>query len=389
MQLKFLMLSVSLCALLAACGGKSDSPIATTPAVVTQPVASILTGDTLRAEVERFRSSNGFPAISVTIVNQDKVEAVVTGNREINTNKTVLNTDFFQLGSLTKAVTATLIARLVEQNKIRWDSSVAEVFPTWRAQIRPEYLNVTVEQLLRHRSGLSRDIADETIENALPILTGDILADRRTVAMLMLKQAPEYTPNSKMVYSNIGYALAGLMAETAGGDSYENLMQKEVFGPLNMKAYFGFPDDKGVNNNAGHTLAAGKWIVTPPVTDLRYAYLINAAGGLNLSMADYGLFLREQLRGLQGKSTYLSKATFQLMHTPVDDYGMGWDIVNLPDFGTVSLHNGTERTYYASTAVVPDKNLAAAVTCNCFDESIMAKVDAFVNTLLTPVLPKT
>jgi len=383
------LLTLCICGILTACGGSSTTPApATTASVEVQKPAALLSGEALRAEVERFRSSNNFPAVSVTIVNQDKVENVVTGNREVNTNKSVQSTDLFQLGSLTKAATATMIGRLVEQKKIRWDSTIAEIFPAWRTQIRPEYVNVTVEQLLHHRSGLPREINDSTILKALPLLTGDLVADRRALAVLILQDAPEYPPNSKLVYSNIGYALAGLMAEVAGGDTYESLMQKEVFAALNIKGRFGFPEDLGAYNNIGHTLVSGNWKATSSVVDPRYAFFINAAGGMNLSMSDYGVFLREHLRGLLGQSNYLSQASFQLMHTPVDGYGLGWGISTIPGLGSISTHNGTELTYYASNRVIPSKNVAVAIACNCYDAAVMGKLDEFADSLLKPILPQ-
>ncbi|MFZ6709818.1 serine hydrolase domain-containing protein [Undibacterium sp. TC9W] len=390
MRLNNILIATCLCGMLAACGGGSSNSTApvTTPAVEVQKPAILLTGEALRTEVERFRSINNFPAVSVTIVNQDKVENVVTGTRQVNGSQNVQSTDLFQLGSLTKAATATMIGRLVEQKKIRWDTTIAEIFPAWRTQIRSEYMNVTVEQLLRHRSGLPREVNDGTIEKALPLLTGDLLADRRSLAVLLLQDAPEYPPNSKMVYSNIGYALAGLMAEVVGGDSYENLMQKEVFTPLNIKGRFGFPEDVGSNNNIGHTLVAGNWKATPALIDPRYAFFINAAGGMNLSLADYGIFLREHLRGLQGQSNYLSQANFQLMHTDVDSYGLGWGVMTVKGLGNVSIHNGTELTYYASNRVIPSKNVAIAITCNCYNEATISKLDGFADSLLLPLIPQ-
>ncbi|MFZ6744001.1 serine hydrolase domain-containing protein [Undibacterium sp. JH2W] len=389
MRLNTKLIVICLSGMLAACGGSSNSSTpAITPAVEVQKPVALLSGEALRAEVERFRSSNNLPAVSVTIVNQDKVENVVTGTRQVNGSQSLQSTDLFQLGSLTKAATATMIGRLVEKKKLRWDSTIAEIFPAWRTQIRPEYLNVTVEQFLRHRSGLPREVNDSTIEKALPLLTGDLLADRRSVAILILQDAPEYAPNSKFVYSNIGYALAGLMAEVAGGDSYENLMQKEVFTPLNIKGRFGFPEDVGINNNIGHTLVAGNWKVTPPVVDPRYAFFINAAGGMNLNLTDYGVFLREHLRGLQGQSNYLSQANFTLMHTPIDNYGLGWGITNVKGLGNISTHSGTELTYYASNRVIPSKNVALAIACNCYDTDTISKLDNFTDSLLRPLLPQ-
>ncbi|MFZ6874992.1 serine hydrolase domain-containing protein [Undibacterium sp. Di27W] len=389
MRLNTKLIVIFLCGMLAACGGdsKSSAP-AITPSVEVQKPAALLSGEPLRVEVERFRSSNNLPGLSVTIVNQDKVESVVTGTRQVNGSQSLQSADLFQFGSLTKAATAIMIARLVEQKKMRWDSTIAEIFPDWRTQIRPEYLTVTVEQLLRHRSGLPREVNDSTVAKALPLLTGDLLADRRSIASLILQDAPEYTPNSKMVYSNIGYALAGLMAETVRGDSYENLMQKEVFTQLNIKGRFGFPEDAGVNNNVGHTLVAGNWKATPPLVDPRYAFFINAAGGMNLNLADYGVFLREHLRGLQGQSNYLSKASFTLMHSPVDGYGLGWGITNIKGLGDVSMHSGTELTYYTSNRVIPSKNVALAIACNCYDGTITSKLDNFADSLLFPLLPQ-
>lgn len=150
MRINLLIGSLFLAGMLSACGGGDSSP-----PVTTDPP---LTGEVLRAEVERVRASNGLPGLQVVVVDKDRIETVSTGRRNVNGPGLVMDTDPFQVGSLSMAASAMLIARLVEQKKLRWDSSMAEVFPAWSGQMHASLRNVTVQQLLRHRAGIKRDI---------------------------------------------------------------------------------------------------------------------------------------------------------------------------------------------------------------------------------------
>lgn len=396
MQLTKIVSSLVLCTALSACFNNEQTSLVNLserlPAVVTEP--------NLQTEVEQFRSSNALPAIAVVVVDQDKVETAVSGKRRVGEQDPVQVSDGFQWGSNTKAMTATLIARLVEQHRLRWDSTLAEIFPTWRNQIEPDYLQVSVAQLLQHRSGLIRDfpdLEDSDLQEVMSLLTGDVHADRMAAGLWFLNRPPQWTPNTSFHYSNIGYLILGLIAETVGGDSYENLMAAEVFSPLQIHGRFGLPEDSGVNSVAGHNWGASGWVVATVPLLLsdegiglsqfhQWLDMVAAAGGAVLPVSDYGLFLREQLRGLEGQSNYLSQASMQLLHSPAnsnDSYGFGWVIKDArgQGLGMVSLHDGSIGTYNSIAILIPQYHRAVAVTCNCEAPEVEPKLIALAEKL--------
>ncbi|MES2323874.1 MAG: serine hydrolase domain-containing protein [Pseudomonadota bacterium] len=377
MKMKMMIGAACLGALLTACGGASKPEAPPPP-----PVNPVLTGPALQTEVERIRAANGLPGLTVVIVQNGQIEAVTAGKRRADGAAAIASTDQFQLGSLTKAASAMLIARLVEQKKLRWDSTLSELFPDWHAGMHPSLRTVTVEQILHHRAGFKRDIDEADAVILRPLATGNVKLDRATAARNLLQQAPAFTPDSRFHYSNVGYMLAGLIAEHAGGDSYETLMEKDVFGPLQMKAAFGIPEDAGLAALSGHELSGKNWMPAAYYAEQRQALaLYIPAGGLMVSMADYGKYLKEHLQGLQGKSSFLSEATFRRIHTPIDNYGLGWMIHTEPGLGAVSIHDGSFQTYFAITALIPSKNRAVAVVCNCWSPAAVTAVEDFAERL--------
>lgn len=377
MRINYLLGSLLLCGLLSACGGGGDAP----PPATEQP--KLPTGAALLAAVEQVRASNGLPGLQVVVVDQGRIETVSTGKRNVSGAGLISDTDPFQVGSLTKAASAMLIARLVEQKKLRWDSSMGEIFPAWSAQMHASMRGVTVQQLLRHRSGLQRGIEEADAAVLRPRVTGNLSADRALVGKYYLDKAPVVAPDSAFGYSNLGYLIVGLVAEAVTGEPYQVLMQKEVFGPMAMTASFGLPEDSGAGALSGHVLSGSSWQVAQYSAEERlYIGLKYPAGGMMVSMGAYGKYLYQHLQGLQGKSTMLSQETFKLMHTPVSGYGFGWAVGNDPAHGgSYSSHNGTIGTYYAKTVLIPATGRAVAVSCNCDSDGAKVQIDALVNKL--------
>lgn len=374
---------LSLGALLAACGGgsaPSTSAVATPPPAQIAPPAQAATA--LLTEVENWRQSKGLPGLSVVIVEQDQIRTASTGTRRIGGSNAILENDSFQVGSLTKSMSASVIARLVEKNKLRWDATIGELFPSWRDEMRPELVSVTVEQLLRHRGGFQHDLDDADAQALMPYATGDLSKDRMLVGKYFLSKKPPHAPNALYAYSNVGYLLIGLIAEVAGGDKFEHLIERELFVPLQIAGFLGLPEDGGANSVAGHIFESSAWKVAQ-YSDLTRLWLkINyPAGGASLSMAGYGRYLREHLRGLAGKSDYLSAASLQRMHTPVDNYGSGWAVANDAVLGPVSFHSGSIGTYYSMVILMPQRERAVAVSCNCYGGPAEIAVDELTKIL--------
>lgn len=109
---------------------------------------------------------------------QERIESFATGVRRVGATGAVLDNDRFEIGSLSKALTGSLIARLVEQKKLRGDETLAEVFPAWHDGMQPQFKSVTIEQLLQHRSGLPYDFEEDDIAALLPIASATLAPPR-------------------------------------------------------------------------------------------------------------------------------------------------------------------------------------------------------------------
>ena len=109
--------------------------------------------------LNRARTKHDIPAMGALCLRGDVVqEWAVAGVRKRHEGGQVSPQDLWHLGSCTKAMTGTLVARLAERGTMRWDMTIVEVFPKIRDAVRPEYLTVTLEQLLTHRGGIPADV---------------------------------------------------------------------------------------------------------------------------------------------------------------------------------------------------------------------------------------
>lgn len=357
--MRILIFCISL--LLAACGGTEQPP---------KP----LIDNAMRSEIEQFRVERGLPGLSVVLTDAAHIETFVTG--------AVQESDRLEIGSLSKAMTGSLIARLVEQKKLRWDTTLAEVFPAWRETMHPDFRHVTIEQLLLHRSGLPYDFEEADVAALLPSASGDMAADRAMAMRYFLAHPPVHAPGSAYLYSNLGYIVLGLAAEARGGDSYRKLMEREVFAPLQISADVGAPASGSSQRLSGHVFNNGGWQPIQPTPDNSlWLAMTEAAGGVRLSMGDYGRYLREQLIGLDGRPAFLEQVTFERIHSPLPGYGHGWGVARDPQLGRVSQHNGSNGSYFAFAMVMRDQRRALAISCNCYSEKAMADIEAFAGRL--------
>ncbi len=166
---------------------------------------------------------------------------ICDGVRKLGDSTQATLQDRWYLGSCTKAMTATLIAALVERGAMKWETTIEAALPDLAADIRTEYRSVTVEQLLAHRGGIRHELDVPGLWAALWKRKGTPTEQRRRMAKTMLAQEPRL-PIGEYFYSNFGYGIAGLMAETMTGKSWEQLMRDVVFAPLDMQsAGFGVP----------------------------------------------------------------------------------------------------------------------------------------------------
>lgn len=313
----------------------------------------------------------GAPGLTAAIVRTDRPTRVAAvGLRKAGSPEGFRATDLVHLGSCTKAMTATMIATVVEAGSLAWDRTLDEAFPD--LEINAGYRSVTLAQLLTHRAGLPAD-GDWRSLGAEKSPT----EQRRELARRVLGKPPESSPGKATAYSNVGYALAGLMAEETARTPWEDLMRDRLFRPLGMtSAGFGAPGTPGgVDQPWGHSRIVALSI--PSQADNPPA--LGPAGTVHCSLADWGRFVALHLRGARGDQTPILKPeSFRALHDPApgEEYAKGW-IALERDWGggRVLVHNGSNTRWYALAWLAPKKGMAFLAVANEYDKTIEKACD--------------
>lgn len=324
----------------------------------------------LNGLLEPIRRKYDLPALSAAIVTSQGLTARgAVGVRRYGDPTPVTVDDQFHLGSDTKAMTATLLALLVEDGTLSWDMTLAQALPKLASRMNPAYRKVTLEQLLAHRAGFSADTAPagKTLMD-LHALTGSPTDQRRAYARLILAEPPAAAPGSRQIYSNRSYAVAGLIAEEAAGRPWEKLMQDRLFTPLGMTSCgFGAMGTAGqIDQPWQHVLSGGRHQAIGPGPNSDNPTAIAPAGLVHCSLADWGKFISAHLRGEQGQAGLLTAADFKKLHaSPYGDYGFGWILTDRPwAGGRVLTHTGSNTMNVAVVWMAPLKDFAVLVATN-------------------------
>lgn len=320
--------------------------------------------------LETIRTEHGLPALAAVLVRGRVIlEQAAVGSRAAGGQALVTLDDHWHIGSLTKAVTATLVAVLVERGTVGWSLTVGQAFPGLVDSIRPEYVDVRLDELLQHVGGTVEDVTRAPSWRALLTNSSPILVQRRRLAVELL-QLPPGGPRGTYRYSNAGYVIAGAMIEAVTGESWEDLLRRDVFGPLGMTASgFGAPGVAGaVTEPRGHRRVGDGWVPLEPGPFADNRAALGPAGTVNTTLADYERFMAAHLAGARGEAGgLLSPTTFATLHNPApgSDYAFGWGVTRR-DWagGTVLVHSGSNTMWYATVWIAPERNLAMFAVTN-------------------------
>lgn len=344
--------------------------------------------------LERIRKGNNVPALAaVSMTSTGIIELAATGLRAVGFPERVTDKDQWHLGSITKSMAATVAARLVEKGRITWDTTVGQAVPELAVEMRKEYRKVTLAQLLRHESGLPRDVPMESqsSEAALRLLPKDmptwVLQDydpklsptkNRLKAAVAVLALPPVGPRGKSEYSNAGLMVAGLMLEKAAGMSFEKLFDQQLLIPLGMRSTgFGPPGVTGKRDEPWGHWPTGEssgpvWRALDPGDQFADdPPLFSPNGRAHASLQDVALFASAHLAGERGHAGLLSVQSFRKLHTPNDDgTAMGWG-VSTRDWakGRWLYHAGSTARWYACLTLAPDVDFAVFAGCNASGES--------------------
>ena len=346
---------------------------------------------TLNRVLEPIRDDHGLPSLAAVLIRSGEiVETGAVGVRAAGSSVLVTTGDRWHLGSITKAMTATLAATLVEQGVIEWSTTVEEVFPDLVGNIRSEYVDVRLDELLYHTSGLPADVTKTPSWPTLRNSSAPLTEQRRQWAGELLALAPESSRGTHR-YSNGGYVVAGAMLEAVTGERWEDLMQRNVFTPLGMASTgFGPPGTVGAapDEPRGHVRENSKWVALQPNRAADNPAAIGPAGTVHSTVADFARYMAAHLAGARGEGGIVSAEAFRVLHTPAPgaDYALGWAIDERSwAGGRVLQHSGSNTVWYARVWIAPERDFAMLAVTNAggddaeegTDDAIRALIERF------------
>ena len=316
--------------------------------------------------LEYIRESYHLPSLGgMLIVNGQIIEAEAIGFRKLGANVQVTRQDRWHLGSNGKAMTATLAAIFVERGDLSWNTKIGDVFPELIGKMRPEYVNVTLFELLSHTGGLPSYGSMRRISSWYSFFNNSspITVQRKQFSEEFLALDSE-GPRGEYLYSNGGYIVAGAMLEKVIGLSWEHLMKTEVFEPLGMSSTgFGVAGTPGkIDEPWGHAFGDFYSPIEPGVY-ADYPPVIGPAGLIHSTLGDYSKFIAEHLAGARGIDGLVSADTFRTLHTPPpgNSYALGWAIDR--EDGAL-YHSGSNGRWYAWVWVAPKDDFALVSVSN-------------------------
>ncbi|MGB2867111.1 MAG: serine hydrolase [Bacteroidota bacterium] len=317
------------------------------------------------------------PGLAIAIVKDDQVIfAKGYGMRKLGESALVDEETIFACASTSKAMSVACLGMLVDEGKLKWDDPVEKYLPGF--QLFDPYVTreLTVRDLLTHRSGLGRG---DLLWYQSPYSREEILRRVRSLK-------PSSSFRSRYGYQNIMYMAAGEIVKSISGKTWDEFIKERLFTPLGMtSSSTSVKDLAKATNVAAHHVEIDNEMV--PIEWPNYDN-VGAAGAINSSVLDLAQWVRLNLAwGTYNGKQILSTAVIKEMQTPqtvirLDSlntvirpsthfsmYGLGW---NLRDYlgHKIVMHTGVLDGMRARVSLIPELGVGFAILMNSPNESL-------------------
>ena len=298
------------------------------------------------------------------------------GVRDLRTLAKIDAATDFRLASFTKQFTAMAVMLLVHDGKLRYDQTLAEIFPAFPAYARA----ITIRHLLTHTSGLpdyedAMEASQWTAEHQIQ--------DEDTLALLERQTSPKFAAGTSWAYSNSAYVVLGLIVAKVSGEPFEQFLQDRIFKPLGMSHTLAYRKGKNTvpNRAYGHSQKAGKFVETDQSSTSAtlgdggvYSNLDDLARW-DAAMENHTLLSEREMSAALTPVTLAGGGQTRWPSAPGDDnlnpgkpvaYGFGWFLD--PYRGRPRMwHTGTTQGFHTAIERFPAEKLSVIVLCNRTD----------------------
>ena len=357
--------------------------------VVAKPAEAAPPAD-LDARIETLRGQVGATGVAIAIVENGKtVVAKGFGERRLGNPQKVDADTIFLTGSTGKAFTSAALATLVDAGKLSWDDKVADRLPGFQMYDAFASKEMTVRDLLVHRSGLGLGQGD-----LMYIPRGKL--SRAEIVRRVRYLRPVTSFRAGYAYDNILYTVAGALTEAVSGQRWEDYLRDHVLRPAGMTRSTADPAVRLADSNRAypHARTGGAVRGTGPLAQLRDDDQVSQAsapaGLVAISANDMAEWLKVQLgNGARpGGPRVFSEASGKEMWTPhtiepiasqppgfealqpnFQTYALGWEVRDYAGHKIV-WHSGGLWGFVSVVVLIPDKNVGFAIEMNSEDSVI-------------------
>jgi CubicO group peptidase (beta-lactamase class C family) len=342
---------------------------------------------------QRVLDTFGTPGMTVAIVEQGKPYVVRSyGVRRMGEPARVDEHTLFAIGSTTKAFTTALLAMLVDEGKLTWETKVADVLPGFKMYDPYVSSEMTVRDIVVHRSGLGAGAGDLMFFPPTDLIRAQIIHRLRFIK-------PVTSFRSSFAYDNLLYIVAGEVIATIEKASWEETIRKRILAPLQMNETSTSSALPGSANRAWpHARTSGEVRGVGPMSALAEVTSVDvaaAAGALNSNGVEIARWLELQLNaGMDAKSgtRLFSEAQSREMWTPQTllpiapapqrlelakahfrAYALGW---GLSDYRgqTILSHGGGVPGMVTLFVLIPERHVAFALFTNAEESGVLSSM---------------
>jgi len=300
------------------------------------------------------------PGIAVGIWNDGEEELAGWGVTNVDHPLDVDGDTLFQIASITKTITATVIMRLVEQGKLDLAAPIRRYIPSFKLKDESAAAGATVRHLVTHTGGWLGDSFRD-------FGNGDDALAKYVEAMIELEQL---TPLGEIWhYSNSSFVVLGRLIEVVTGKTYEQATRELLFKPLGMDhSVFNAGEAIVHRTSVGHQIRDE---VPRVVTPWAFPRAATPVGGVVSTVRDLLKYARFHMGDgtSSGGERLLSRAALELMRTPQADadldrkVGIAWFLRDQGGF-RLQYHGGVAIGQQGVLMIAPERNAAIAVQTN-------------------------
>jgi D-alanyl-D-alanine carboxypeptidase len=313
-------------------------------------------------------SETGAPGVGAAVVTAKGVEFLdVAGERRRGYGEPVRKDDLWHLGSDTKPMTSTLVAKLVETGRTSWSAKLPALFSDLK--LDPAWADARLDDVLAHRAGLTDQGVIDTDFVSRAHADPRPAPEQRTALVQALLAKPPPRPPGGFDYANVNYVMAGAAIERITRTSWEEAITAVLFRPLGMgSAGFGAPT--GAEPWGHQPGDGGRLQPMDPAGVADLPRLFAPSSGVHASLGDWARFVRLFVSDGGG---YLSADTLSRLCRPWGgqdgEYGMAWQAFAERGWaqGPVLAQEGTNGLWRADCQIAPARAVAILSVANAQD----------------------